>query len=186
MMRQDPDVILVGEVRDQDTAEMAFRAAMTGHQVYHDAAHQFGGRRVSRACSTSASCPTSSPATSSASSRSAWCACCAALQGSVRPEPRRAPAARRGRRPRSIYRPVGCEQCDYQGYSGRTAILEILRMDGDLDELVARRATARELRSVAGEKGFRALVEEGIARILDGHTSIAEVARSVDLTQRFR
>jgi general secretion pathway protein E/type IV pilus assembly protein PilB len=59
-------------------------------------------------------------------------------------------------------------------------------MDPDLDELVARRATARELRAAAMEKGFRPLVEEGIARILDGTTSIAEVARSVDLTQRFR
>ena len=53
------------------------------------------------------------------------------------------------------------------------------------DELVARRATHREIRSLALEKGFRPLVEEGIARILDGSTSIAEVARSVDLTQRF-
>jgi type II secretory ATPase GspE/PulE/Tfp pilus assembly ATPase PilB-like protein len=64
--------------------------------------------------------------------------------------------------------------------------MEILRMVADLDVLVARRATARDLRTVAVEKGFRPLVEEGIARILNGHTSIAEVARSVDLTQRFR
>jgi general secretion pathway protein E/type IV pilus assembly protein PilB len=85
-----------------------------------------------------------------------------------------------------IYRPTGCKQCNFRGYRGRTAIMEILRMDGDLDELVARRSTARELRTVAVEKGFRSLVEEGIARILNGHTSIAEVARSVDLTQRFR
>ena len=55
-----------------------------------------------------------------------------------------------------------------------------------LDELVARRATAREVRTAAMEKGFRPLVEEGIARILDGSTSVAEVARAVDLTQRFR
>jgi general secretion pathway protein E/type IV pilus assembly protein PilB len=64
--------------------------------------------------------------------------------------------------------------------------MEILRLDSDLDELVARRATAKELRSCALEKGFRPLVEEGIGRILDGATSIAEVARSIDLTQRFR
>jgi general secretion pathway protein E/type IV pilus assembly protein PilB len=85
-----------------------------------------------------------------------------------------------------LYRPVGCKQCNFRGYRGRASVMEILRMDGDLDELVARRATARELRSMALEKGFRPLVEEGIARILDGSTSIAEVARSIDLTQRFR
>jgi type IV pilus assembly protein PilB len=63
-------------------------------------------------------------------------------------------------------------------------ILEILHMDGDLDELVARRATGRELRRAAAEKGFRTLADEGVARVLDGSTSIAEVSRSVDLTGR--
>ena len=85
-----------------------------------------------------------------------------------------------------IYRPTGCKACNFRGYRGRTAILEILRMDPDLDELVARRATLRDLRNLALEKDFRPLAEEGIARILDGTTSIAEVARSVDLTQRLR
>jgi len=84
-----------------------------------------------------------------------------------------------------IHRPTGCKHCNFRGYRGRTAIMEILRMDTDLDELVARRATAKEIRTLAVEKGFRPLVEEGIARILDASTSIAEVARSVDLTQRF-
>ena len=84
-----------------------------------------------------------------------------------------------------IYRPAGCKHCGFRGYRGRTSIMEILRMDADLDELVARRATHREIRTLALEKGFKPLVEEGIARMLDGSTSIAEVARSVDLTQRF-
>ena len=64
------------------------------------------------------------------------------------------------------------------------AILEILHMDADLDELVARRATARELRRAADERGFRSLADEGVARVLEGATSIAEVSRSVDLTAR--
>ena len=58
-------------------------------------------------------------------------------------------------------------------------------MDSDLDELVARRATARELRAAALANGFRPLAEEGIARVLDGTTNLAEVARSIDLTGRF-
>jgi general secretion pathway protein E/type IV pilus assembly protein PilB len=62
--------------------------------------------------------------------------------------------------------------------------MEILPMDADLDELVARRATAREIRRVAAEKGFRSLAEEGVERVLDGTTSIAELSRSVDLTGR--
>jgi general secretion pathway protein E/type IV pilus assembly protein PilB len=62
--------------------------------------------------------------------------------------------------------------------------MEILPMDADLDELVARRATARDIRRVAAEKGFRSLAEEGVERVLDGTTSIAELSRSVDLTGR--
>jgi general secretion pathway protein E/type IV pilus assembly protein PilB len=59
-------------------------------------------------------------------------------------------------------------------------------MDGDIDELVARRATAKELRAEAVSKGFRSLAEEGITRVLEGTTSLAEVARTVDLTGRLR
>jgi energy-coupling factor transporter ATP-binding protein EcfA2 len=75
IMRQDPDIILVGEVRDQETAEMAFRAAMTGTRCSPRCTPTRRWARF-RGCSTSASSPTSWPATSSASSPSAWCACC--------------------------------------------------------------------------------------------------------------
>jgi type II secretory ATPase GspE/PulE/Tfp pilus assembly ATPase PilB-like protein len=187
MMRQDPDIILVGEVRDKDTAEMAFRAAMTGHQVFTTlhtnsalgafprlfdigilpdiiAGNVIGiiAQRLVRML----------------------CTHCKEAYGPSKEERQLL-----GLTPdvnTKIYRPTGCKHCNFRGYRGRTAIMEILRMDGDLDELVARRATAKEVRTLAVEKGFRPLVEEGIARILDASTSIAEVARSVDLTQRFR
>jgi type II secretory ATPase GspE/PulE/Tfp pilus assembly ATPase PilB-like protein len=64
------------------------------------------------------------------------------------------------------------------------ALVEILQMDGDLNELVARRATARELKTAALQKNFRTLAEDGIQRVLEGLTSLAEVARAVDLTGR--
>ena len=84
-----------------------------------------------------------------------------------------------------LYRPVGCKQCDDKGFKGRTAIMELLPMDADMDELVARRATMRELRNAAIEKGFRPLAEAGLARVLDGMTTLAEVSRAVDLTRRY-
>jgi type II secretory ATPase GspE/PulE/Tfp pilus assembly ATPase PilB-like protein len=80
---------------------------------------------------------------------------------------------------------VGCRQCNHKGYKGRTAIMEILVMDGDLDELVARRATAREIRAAALTKSFRPLAEEAVKRVLDGTSSLAEVTRAVDLTGRY-
>jgi general secretion pathway protein E/type IV pilus assembly protein PilB len=85
-----------------------------------------------------------------------------------------------------IFRPVGCSRCNNRGYRGRTAIMEILHMDADMDELVARRATPRELREAAAAKNFRSLAEEGVQRVLDGVTSLAEVARAIDLTGRVR
>jgi general secretion pathway protein E/type IV pilus assembly protein PilB len=62
--------------------------------------------------------------------------------------------------------------------------MEILHMDSDLDELVARRASPRELRGAANAKNFRSLADEGVQRVVDGTTSLAEVARAIDLTGR--
>jgi general secretion pathway protein E/type IV pilus assembly protein PilB len=83
-----------------------------------------------------------------------------------------------------LFRPGGCKRCDFQGYRGRLAIMEILRMNGDLDELVARRGTAREIRRAATQIGFVPLADDGLRRVLDGSTSLAELARVVDLTDR--
>jgi type II secretory ATPase GspE/PulE/Tfp pilus assembly ATPase PilB-like protein len=85
-----------------------------------------------------------------------------------------------------IFRPVGCNRCNHRGYRGRTAVMEILHMDADLDELVARRASPKEMRDAALSKNFRALAEEGVQRVVDGSTSLAEVARAIDLTGRAR
>ena len=186
MMRQDPDVILVGEIRDAETAEMAFRAAMTGHQVYSTlhtnsaigaiprlldigvlpdimAGNVIGvvaQRLVRRLCTH---CKTPYQADDHE----------ARLLGSPAEAPRPV-----------VFRPCGCERCDYQGYRGRLAIMEILRMNADLDELVAKRGTAREIRQLATQIGFVPLADDGLRRVLDGSTSIEELARVADLTDR--
>lgn len=186
MMRQDPDVILVGEVRDADTAEMALRAAMTGHQVYATlhtnsavgaiprlldigilpdimAGNIIGiiaQRLVRRLC---AHCKTAHAAE--------------AHEIRLFDLPADAP-------PPLLYRPCGCEHCEFQGYRGRLAIMELLRINGDIDELIARRATAREMRQLAVQQGFRLLADDGLRRVLDGSTSIDELGRVVDLTDR--
>jgi general secretion pathway protein E/type IV pilus assembly protein PilB len=110
MMRQDPDVILVGEIRDKETAEMAFAAAMTGHQVY-STLHTNSAIGAIRACSTSACWPTSWPATSSASSPSAWCASCAACREAHVADDieRRLLGLAEDSGPQTLYRPVGCD-----------------------------------------------------------------------------
>ena len=83
-----------------------------------------------------------------------------------------------------IFRAAGCGLCDNTGYKGRVAIMELFKMDGDMDELIARRATGREIREAARKTGFRTLAEDAISRVLDGQTSLDEISRIVDLTDR--
>ena len=186
MMRQDPDIILVGEVRDKDTAEMAFRAAMTGHQVF-TTLHTNSALGAFPRLFDIGILPDiiAGNVIGIIAQRLVRMLCTHCKEAYAPSKEERQLLGLSGDASIKIHRPTGCKHCNFRGYRGRTAIMEILRMDTDLDELVARRATAKEIRTLAVEKGFRPLVEEGIARILDASTSIAEVARSVDLTQRF-
>jgi len=185
-LRQDPNIILVGEIRDGDTARMAFQAAMTGHQVYSTlhtssaigaiprlldigilpdilAGNVIGivaQRLVRRLCPA---CREARPAHDYEMR----------LLGLTLPSER--PLLHEAR---------GCPQCDFQGYRGRMAIMELLRMDPELDELVARRATAREIREAASRKGFRPLADDGARRVLEGATTLDELCRVVNLTDR--
>ncbi|MDQ3027417.1 MAG: Flp pilus assembly complex ATPase component TadA, partial [Pseudomonadota bacterium] len=85
---------------------------------------------------------------------------------------------------RPVYHAVGCARCDNTGFRGRVAIMELFKLDAEIDELIARRATGREIRSAAAAKGFRSLAEDAISRVLLGQTSLEEISRVVDLTDR--
>ena len=75
-------------------------------------------------------------------------------------------------------------RCDQSGYRGRMAIMELFKLDAEIDELIARRATGREIKTAAAARGFRTLSDDAIARVLDGQTSLEEISRVVDLTDR--
>ena len=83
-----------------------------------------------------------------------------------------------------ICRSVGCEQCNHIGYRGRLSIMEIVRFDRDMNEALARNSSIGELHTLATAKGFRPLADDGIRRVLSGDTSLEEIARVVDLTER--
>jgi general secretion pathway protein E/type IV pilus assembly protein PilB len=186
MMRQDPDVILVGEIRDTETADMAMRAAMTGHQVYStlhtNSAIGVIPRLLDIGILPDIMAGNIIGVVAQRLVRK-LCPHCAQARPPAPYELRllNLPAERGAA---VLYDAVGCEKCDFQGYKGRTAIMELMRMDADLDELIARRATMREVRNAARAKGFRTLAEDGVRRVLDGTTSLDELARVVDLTER--
>ncbi len=89
-----------------------------------------------------------------------------------------------GAGPVTIYRAQGCPACDHQGYKGRTTVLEILKINGEMDDLIARRASMREMLAVARAQGFRPIADDACRRVLDGTTSLEEVSRVIDLTDR--
>jgi len=186
MMRQDPDVILVGEIRDADTAEMAFRAAMTGHQVFSTLHTNSALGAIPRLLDIGVLPDIMAGNIIGIIAQRLvrkLCPHCRKPYPAGKEELRMIGTERFRQMP-IFYRPSGCELCDYQGYKGRLAIMEILRLDGDIDELIVRRATSREIRNVANANGFRALAEDGLRRVIEGATSLEEVARVVDLTER--
>jgi type II secretory ATPase GspE/PulE/Tfp pilus assembly ATPase PilB-like protein len=185
IMRQDPDIILVGEVRDKETAEMAFRAAMTGHQVFTTLHTNSALGAFPRLLDIGIQADIMAGNIIGIIAQRLVRALCPHCKEAFSPSPEErrllgiaADAATH------IYKPVGCKQCSNKGYKGRRPIMELLVMDADLDELIARRGTARDLREAALSKGFQTLADAGIRRIIDGTTTIAEVSRTVDLTGR--
>ncbi len=185
LMRQDPDVILVGEIRDEETAEMAFRAAMTGHQVYSTLHTNSAVGAFPRLLDTGVTPEVMAGNMIGIIAQRLIRRLCKHCR-----QPYTATSAEcrllgvKADRPPTVYRAVGCDHCDFQGYRGRLAIMEILKLDVDLDELIARRATARELQRAAVAKGFRTLADDGARRVLEGTTALDELMRVVDLTDR--
>jgi general secretion pathway protein E/type IV pilus assembly protein PilB len=184
-MRQDPDAILVGEVRDEDTAEMAFRAAMTGHQVYTTLHTNSAVGAIPRLLDIGIVPDIMSGNIIGIIAQRLVRKLCRTCRQSYDPDVKErrllgiTPAE-----PAALFRSVGCEQCDYQGFRGRMGILEILKIDGAIDELIARRATAREILTAAKAQGFKTLAEDGIRLVRGGVTSLDELMRVVDLTDR--
>ncbi len=186
MMRQDPDVILVGEIRDQETAEMAFRAAMTGHQVYSTLHTNSAIGAIPRLQDLGVLPDIMAGNIIGVVAQRLMRKLCTHCRDPYRPDDELTrkilgvDPAWKG----EIYRAAGCEQCDNTGYRGRVAIMELFKMDGDIDELIARRATGREIREAARRTGFRTLAEDAVWRVLAGQTSLDEISRVVDLTDR--
>ena len=186
LLRQDPDIILIGEIRDTETAEMAFRAAMTGHQVYSTLHANSAAGAVARLVETGVSTGVMAGNIIGIMGQRLVRRLCTRCREAYEPArlERRILGLDRDSESPPVYRPRGCDGCEHQGYRGRLALLELLRFDAELDELVARGATTLDISKAAAAKGFRPLADDGIRRVLEGLTSLDEVSRVVDLTGR--
>jgi len=186
LMRQDPDVILVGEVRDQETAEMAFRAAMTGHQVYSTLHTNSAIGALPRLRDIGIIPEIMAGNIIGVVAQRLIRKLCKFCKVAYQPseEELKMLSNDRGEVPVKIYKAKGCTTCDNTGYKGRMALLEILKMNSDLDDLLAHGATTKEIKEAANKQGFFTLADDGIRHIIEGITSIKEVARVADMTER--
>ncbi|EIJ43917.1 type II secretory pathway, ATPase PulE/Tfp pilus assembly pathway, ATPase PilB [Beggiatoa alba B18LD] len=185
ILRQDPDIILVGEIRDEETAEMAFRAAMTGHQVYSTLHTNSAIGAIPRLLDIGVQPDLMADNIIGIIGQRLVRKLCSHCKQPYPPaDMHRRLLGLSVNQTATLYRATGCEQCEQRGYKGRLALMEILRLDDGLQELIAHRATTYDIKHHTQRAGFRALAQEGIRRVLEGITSLEEVARVVDLTSQ--
>jgi len=186
MMRQDPDVILVGEIRDQETAEMAFRAAMTGHQVFSTLHTNSAVGAIPRLLDIGVLPDIMAGNIIGIVAQRLIRRLCPECKFAYYASDLELKllGADPGAKEVVLYQAEGCKLCEQQGYKGRTTVIELLRISADLEELIARRVSTRELLNKALAGGFRPLADDACRRVLDGTTSLDEISRVVDLTYR--
>ena len=178
--RQDPDIILVGETRDLETAQIAVQASLTGHLVFSTLHTNDAPSSVARLLDLGLE-PFLVTATIEGivSQRLVRRICprCREeytpteeqlMQLSLKPEDVAG---------RVFYRGVGCDFCNHSGYKGRQALYEIMIMDDDLRDLIMQEASTQVLRNEARKRGMRSLYDSGLMSIYDGVTTIDEVVR---------
>jgi len=184
MMRQDPDIILVGEIRDEDTSEMAFRAAMTGHQVFSTLHTNSAIGVIPRLLDIGVKPRVMAGNIIGIVGQRLVRRLCASCKQAYQPTEIEQLLIGKNSSEATLYRACGCEACDQTGYKGRLALMEVLKLDSDLDELIANQESIQKIKKSAIQKGFRTLADEALRRIKEGETSLEEVSRVIDLTDK--
>ncbi len=188
LMRQDPDIILVGEIRDEETAEMAFRAAMTGHQVFSTLHTNSAIGALPRLRDIGIIPEIMAGNIIGVVAQRLVRKLCKYCKEQYYPDEDEQHLLYYERNDvtqvQAIFRPRGCKACDNTGYKGRMALLEILKMNSELDDMLVRGATAKEIKEAAYKQGFLTLADDGIRHVMNGVTSLQEISRVADLTER--
>ncbi|MCE5313720.1 MAG: ATPase, T2SS/T4P/T4SS family [Armatimonadota bacterium] len=181
ILRQDPDVVLVGEIRDAETAEIAFQAAMTGHLVFSTLHCNTAPSAITRLVDMGVEpfligssvigvlaqrlvrtlCPRCKAPYKPTTDELALLDMCE-MDGQA-----------------EFYKPVGCPQCNMRGYSGRMAIFELMPVNEEMRRLALKNPTADQVKDVALAAGMKSMQQHAVQKILAGLTTIDEVRRKV-------
>lgn len=184
LLRQDPDVILVGEIRDKETAITAIQAAMTGHQVYSSLHTNDALGAIPRLMNIGVpNYLMSGSLIGVVAQRLARKLCVHCKKEAPIDVFEKRLLGSKYSSIDKLYKAVGCEKCN-GGYKGRIVICEILSFDRELDELVNNQASRKEMLTYLSQHGFVPMVEDGLQKVIAGITDLKELMRVVDMTER--
>lgn len=179
ILRQDPDVIMVGEIRDRETAEIAIQASLTGHLVFSTVHANDAASTITRLVDMGIEPFLISSSLLAVISQRLARRLCPHCKQPYKPD--EAELRRIGLTPAQIkpeyhfYRSVGCPECFQMGYSGRVGIYEFLLIDHETSQCILKASDATTLNAIARKKGMRSLLEDGVTKIVGGLTTIEEI-----------
>jgi len=176
ILRQDPDIIMIGEIRDSETAQIAIRSAITGHLVLSTIHTNDAASSVIRLVDMGVEPYLVSSSVVGLIAQRLVRKICTKCKVPYRPEHSEMMLLKL-REPQQLYKGVGCPACNYTGYSKRTAIHEIIPINKDIRELIERRGTSDQIRHVAARFGFTSLRENCARLVLEGVTTTAELIK---------
>jgi len=175
-LRQDPDIIMVGEIRDRETAEIAINASLTGHMVFstlhtNDAAGAFP-RLIDMGVEPFLIASAVAGVMGQRLCRRLCPQCKKEVPLDMKYYTLDTPPERN-----TVFEPAGCDVCTRTGYKGRRALFEVLEVDEDIEGAIVRRENATQIRNISLSKGMKTLREDGWAKVFAGVTSVKEILR---------
>lgn len=193
-VRQDPDVIMVGEIRDEETASVAIDSALTGHLVFSTLHTNSAAGALPRLIDIGVNAKIISSALNLIIGQRLVRRLCKFCKESYIPEGREKDIIEREfpeikkYRPQleytgSIFRPAGCEKCSFTGYKGRISIYEGILMDRAIEETLRQNPSEREIKEASRPQGLLDMRQDGIIKVIGGITSLAEIERAVGLEE---
>jgi len=192
LLRQNPDIIMIGEIRDEETAEIAYQAALTGHLVLSTLHTNNAAGSVRRLANMNVSLADLSAGTNCFMAQRLIRKLCSACKEKTKLDSvgidkintviRGISPATKVKIPQehTIYKAVGCSKCHGLGYSGRIPIAEIMDIDEEMEKYITTDPTTSEIHSKAIEKGMLSMGQDGALRIIEGETTMEEVTRVSD------
>ncbi len=176
-LRQDPDVMMVGEIRDRETAEIAVQAALTGHMILSTLHTNTAAGAVTRLLDMEVEPFLLSSVLAGVLAQRLVRRLCPHCRAPFEVEAGMAAALGLSPGTHVFHRAVGCGECGGSGYAGRIALLEFIRVDEAITRLILSRADTGEIARVAAERGNRSLMQDGLAKAERGLTTVEEVLR---------